>query len=103
MNVMLIGVNDELRNSLEPVLQSLDSVPGRENAFDVIFCGAEAGLIDRVRRSNPEARIVAVTRLAETDRWLDAIEAGADDYCAAPFEAFHLRWTLDGFAQTVQH
>src|SRR5690348_10109587 len=78
MNIMLIGVNDELRNSLEPVLHSLDSVPGRENAFDVIFCGAEAGLIDRVRRSNPEARIVAVSRLAETERWLDAIEAGAD-------------------------
>ncbi len=103
MNIMLIGVNDELRNSLEPVLHSLDAVPGRENAFDVIFCGDEAGLIGRVRRSNPEARIVAVSRLAETDRWLDAIEAGADDYCSAPFEAFHLRWTLDGFAQTVQH
>src|SRR3982751_929036 len=100
MNIMLIGVNDELRSSLEPVLNSLDTVPGREDAFDVIFCGDEVGLIDRVCRSNPEARIVAVSRGTETDRWLDAIEAGADDYCAAPFEAFHLRWTIDGFART---
>jgi len=26
---------------------------------------------------------------------LNVIEAGADDYCAAPFESHQLRWILD--------
>ena len=31
----------------------------------------------------------------ETQEWLDALEAGAADYCAAPFEPVQLRWLLD--------
>jgi len=39
--------------------------------------------------------IVVVSRSAEVSDWLDAIEAGARDYCAPPFERAHVRWILE--------
>ena len=109
---LMVGVPDELKISLIAVLRALDVDPVSRNATsgadlqkdaDVIFCDAEANVINSLRKTAPSARIIAVSRLAETDRWLDAIEAGADDYCALPFETFHLRWTLDRFLQHPSH
>ncbi len=39
--------------------------------------------------------VVVVSRLPEVEGWLDALEDGAADYCAAPFEPVQLRWLLD--------
>jgi len=39
--------------------------------------------------------VIVVTRLAETSRWIDALEAGAADYCPEPFERNSTRWLLD--------
>jgi DNA-binding response OmpR family regulator len=33
-----------------------------------------------------EFPVVVVSALPEIDKWLDALDAGADDYCAAPFD-----------------
>lgn len=61
----------------------------------IVFCGTKPETVKDLRRVNPNASIIAVSRLPETTDWLNVIEAGADDYCAAPFESHQLRWILD--------
>lgn len=39
--------------------------------------------------------VVVVSRLPEVNDWLDAIEAGAVDYCSAPIEREQLDWILE--------
>ena len=51
--------------------------------------------LSRVRESNPEVPVIAVTRVPETTHWLDALDAGATDYCGAPFERIQFRWILN--------
>jgi DNA-binding response OmpR family regulator len=67
----------------------------RTERATVVFCGVKPETVKDLRRSNPHASIIAVSRLPETTDWLNVIEAGADDYCAAPFESHQLRWILD--------
>jgi len=44
--------------------------------------------------------VVVVSRDAETANWVLALEAGAQDYCAPPFEPSHIRWILEAAART---
>lgn len=39
--------------------------------------------------------MVVVSRVPEVNDWLDAMDAGAADYCAAPFEKEQLDWILE--------
>jgi DNA-binding response OmpR family regulator len=39
--------------------------------------------------------VVVVSRLPEVNDWLDAMDAGAVDYCAAPIEERELEWILE--------
>lgn len=100
-NVGLIGISERLSKDLQEALatvsgglapasvESIDS-PGA----DVVFCAPDTGLVRELRRQLPHAVIIAAGRYPNTDDWLDTIEAGADDYCAAPFETSQLRWML---------
>jgi DNA-binding NarL/FixJ family response regulator len=38
---------------------------------------------------------VVVTRIPETKEWLDALEAGAADYCSVSIEARQLHWLME--------
>jgi DNA-binding response OmpR family regulator len=67
----------------------------RADKATIVFCGTKPETVQDLRRTNPHASIIAVSRLPETTDWLNAIEAGADDYCAGPFESHQLRWILD--------
>jgi DNA-binding response OmpR family regulator len=66
---------------------------------DIIFAGGEApqylSLLRRVREERPALPFVVVTRIPETTEWLDALEAGATDYCSAPFEARQIHWLME--------
>ncbi len=66
---------------------------------DVVFCASDRvrylGLLETIGRRKPNLPVVVVSRTPEVGEWLDAIEAGASDYCAAPFESSHIRWILD--------
>jgi FixJ family two-component response regulator len=62
---------------------------------DMIFCGAEANIVTGLRTAKPFAPIIVVSRHAEVTNWLDAIEAGATDYCAAPFENAQIKWIVE--------
>ena len=65
---------------------------------DVVFCGSEPteyrALLDAVKRRGLHLPVVVVSRLPEVSEWLDALDAGAVDYCAAPFEHRHMQWLI---------
>jgi DNA-binding response OmpR family regulator len=66
---------------------------------DLVFAGGEPTdympLLMRVREARPSLPFVVVTRLPETNQWLDALEAGAADYCSAPVDPRQLHWLME--------
>jgi DNA-binding response OmpR family regulator len=66
---------------------------------DIVFAGGEPAhylsLLREVRESRPGLPFVVVTRVPETKEWLDALEAGATDYCSAPFENRQINWLME--------
>jgi DNA-binding response OmpR family regulator len=66
---------------------------------DIVFVGGQPSqylsLLRRVREERPALPFVVVTRIPETTEWLDALEAGATDYCSSPFEARHIHWLME--------
>lgn len=66
---------------------------------DLIFAGDATDqylpLLRRARELAPGLPVVVVTRMPDTNRWIDALEAGAADYCAAPLSRNQLDWLLE--------
>ncbi len=116
--VVLFGLDDVLASELATVLaeqkqdvyaQPFQSPPECIRTLDrlgadVVFCSSERDkylpLLNEVSRQKPELPVIIVSRTPEVSEWLDAIEAGASDYCAAPFESSHIQWILDS---TLKH
>jgi DNA-binding response OmpR family regulator len=108
-NIVLYGLSDELATDLSAALgrfcEGFQTQPIPDSAqalhevhrmdVDLVFCKPVPSLIRRLRAANPSASIIAVGRFPETSDWIDSIEAGADDYCAAPFETAQLRWMFE--------
>ncbi len=110
--ILLLGLEGGLSIELEAVLKrqnrsvftaAFQSPPQAVNAAvrlaaDVVFCGADrkryVALLDEMRERRWIMPVVVVSRTPEVSEWLDAIEAGATDYCAAPFESGHVEWIL---------
>lgn len=65
---------------------------------DIVFAGGEKKqylpLLQQLRAIRPGLPFVVVTRIPETSDWLDALEAGATDYCSAPFEPRQMNWLM---------
>ncbi|MBI3681236.1 MAG: hypothetical protein HY235_12675 [Acidobacteria bacterium] len=69
----------------------------RRHGADFVFSSFSADLVallDAIRSVQPELPVVVVSRNPQVHEWLDALEAGAADYCGAPFETEHLNWIL---------
>jgi len=116
--IILFGLDKALASELQDVLakqqQSVYSGPFRapleclgvvdELGADLIFCSSDRdrylALLEAIGQYKPDLPVVVVSQTPEVSEWLDAIEAGASDYCAAPFEASHIRWILDS---TLKH
>lgn len=66
---------------------------------DIVFAGGEPkhylSLLRKVREARSALPFVVVTRVPETKEWLDALEAGATDYCSAPFETRQIHWLME--------
>jgi DNA-binding NtrC family response regulator len=111
--IVLFGLDDSLESELRGVLVSQQqtvisepflsppeclAVVDRAGAA-LVFCASHPqrypALLDAVGRLRPDLPVVVVSRAPEVAEWLDAIEAGACDYCAPPFETAHIRWILD--------
>ena len=110
-NVLLLGLGELSRQRLETVfakqgrgVHSRDFLSAGQCmglidqlSAGVIFCEAEPDqyrpLLDAVRHRPSPISVVVVGR-PEVSAWLDALEAGAADYCAPPFEDSHLYWIV---------
>jgi DNA-binding NtrC family response regulator len=104
-NILLAGLDKTLATELsralrefhhavfcEPFLSARECIRAIDRAGgDLVFCTAEASayesLLNALREQGREVPVVVVSRLPEIEKWLDAMDAGAADYCAAPFEA----------------
>jgi DNA-binding NtrC family response regulator len=106
--VVLIGLEQNAASQIGRVLaseqheisQKLENTPAFEILdADIVFAGGDhkgyLPLLRSIRKARPELPFVVVTRVPETTEWLDALEAGATDYCAAPFEMRQLRWLME--------
>ena len=66
---------------------------------NVVFCNAKPNqyrpLLAAMKRKGLRLPVVVVSRLPDTSEWLDALEAGAMDYCGAPFEQRQIQWLLE--------
>lgn len=111
IHALLIGLSEDLAGELlEPLSRFCSHIDEERSHFSavgkcdaqVIFCGANTEVVTRLRESHPEASIVVVSRHPEVSGWLDSIEAGATDYCAAPFETAQVQWILESSMRATQ-
>ena len=109
--VLLLGFGERSREPLEAILarqgrdvHALDFPPAsqclgliEQLSAGVVFCAAEHAqyrpMLEAVRKRPSPVPVVVVGR-AEVAAWLDALEAGASDYCSPPFEDAHVQWIL---------
>lgn len=109
LNVVVFGLEDELSSEVKSALSRSGTavvakpVTGPEECIrsvhaestDVVLCGPNLEHVKLVREQCPGAAIIVLSRAAEVSAWLDAIEAGADDYYAAPLDTAQVRWMIE--------
>jgi len=71
-----------------------DCASGEGTGASIVFC-PRGTAFKAARAAFPNLPVVIVSRLPDTHEWLDALELGAADYVAAPFESVHMRWLLE--------
>lgn len=104
---LLIGLEPALADELESALTSLGHAACRSDLtaaaalarqHQVIFCSGQRhevdSLITLVRSLRTPIRVIVASRIADETAWLEALEAGADDYCSTPFETDQIGWAL---------
>src|SRR5438309_9056262 len=74
---------------------------------DGVFCSSQSGecrkLLTKMKGKGLHMPVVVVSRIPEVSEWLGAIEAGATDYCAAPFEHRDISWVIQSVLMASQH
>jgi DNA-binding response OmpR family regulator len=106
-SVLLIGLEEATATQISRALaverhrveQKPQSIGVREMMdADIVFAGGEPwqylSLLRKVRDERPALPFVVVARIPETKEWLDALEAGATDYCSSPFESRQIHWLM---------
>jgi DNA-binding response OmpR family regulator len=107
-NVFLIGIEQataaQISRSLAVERHRIEQKPQNVGIpdlkdVDIVFAGGEPSqylsLLRRVRIEKPGLPFVVVTRIPETTEWLNALEAGATDYCSSPFESRQIHWLME--------
>jgi CheY-like chemotaxis protein len=101
---LLVGLDGAVENELSTVLRAdgwqVATRPGTR--ADIVFCGHQKPVYQTAVEQYAKLPVVVVSRLPEVSDWLDALEAGAADYCAAPFEPTQLRWLLNNHVPDPQ-
>jgi len=104
--VLLAGIEPMLAQELHRYLSSrgldvhesacLESESKTTSAshFDLVFCETHHPGLHALLRA-VGSPVIVVSRVPEVNDWLDAMDAGAADYCAAPFEREQLDWILE--------
>ncbi len=100
--VLLCGLDPtletELRNALETdgvEVEVNSDAEAHPDTLDYIFCSFSSNLQQLLQSLQPPVPVVVVSRTPEAREWIEAMEAGASDYCAAPFEQSQIRWILE--------
>lgn len=98
---LLLALAPDLNATLGDVLRRCgcevyDSSPLKEiPRADIVFCGGDPPTIHRARACAPDVPIVAVTTGEDPRSCLDALDAGAADYCSQPFLFNQIEWLLE--------
>lgn len=96
----LAGLEAHVAAELQQALDSHGCRPVEAaRAADIVFCPPSGRTLESMLREAAGRPVIAVSRIPEVGQWLDALEAGAADYCAAPFENLHIRWLLDRYGR----
>jgi DNA-binding NtrC family response regulator len=104
---VLFRLEPSLASSLEKELSKCGcqtesaAGPGTEDDAgkpDIVFCPSSRPMLRQAMTMYPRTPVVVVSRVPEVDDWLDALEEGAADYCAPPFETIQIRWLLETHA-----
>jgi DNA-binding response OmpR family regulator len=85
-----LGMQDVTAQLCTDVDQALSM--SRDGTADVLFCPFSLQLMTLLKAI--AVPVVIVSRQPEVNQWLDALEAGAAEYCVGPFEPTQLRWIL---------
>jgi DNA-binding NtrC family response regulator len=102
-SVILIGLEQATANQIRKVLPAdrhcieyNDAITSTRDlrGADIVFVGGghnqSLSLLRQVKNAVPDVPCIVATRMPETNEWLDSLEAGAADYCAAPFDSAQL-------------
>lgn len=103
--ISLINFTDNLAEDLAAVCAPLGCEIRRHDAADQIpanaaaafVCGDRAGWLEnicRIRSIHDRMFLVIATDRPDHEKWLDALEAGANDYCCTPVESDQFAWLL---------
>ena len=95
---LLLSLEPSLEQELKTVLAhpsiDLEVISSEDRDIqtpDVLFCSPSM-LPEAV---TPEVRVIVVSRHPDHREWLDALEGGASDYCASPFDPRQMQWILN--------
>lgn len=96
VNAHLSGLDEPMRRELANALRAIScQVTDDARTADIVFCGWDPAEVTKRIAGYGGKSVVVVSRAPDVKGWLDALEAGAADYCAAPFESIQLRWIVD--------
>lgn len=111
LRLTLLGLPEDLGNQLARILlDESHQVTRRLYVADLrrapntsaVFISGDSPeyreILSLLRENHPDLPVIVVTRHPETRQWLEALDAGAADYCGAPFEHIQLRWILGSLA-----
>ena len=105
--VALLGFPQDLASQLTRVLLAEAHTVDRKRYIQdlskryrpsVVFICADSpdfeDTLTALKDAEPGLPFVVTTRMPDPSQWLNALEAGAADYCGAPFEAVQVRWIM---------
>src|SRR5581483_841215 len=110
--VLLHGLEQEVSSALSATLESLGysvhiddshssahciTLARHLRACALFCCSLPERYLELLREPERDSGlpVIVVSRVPEVVQWLDALEAGASDYCAAPFERRHVEWLME--------
>ena len=110
-DVVFTGLADTVASQLAIALQSHPPATCRQvvptdwatflsqSDAEFIFCAAEPAtyipVLEAARLVKPGLRVIVVSESADVAGWLEALESGAADYCAPPFEPAQIHWIIE--------
>jgi len=107
-NVFLIGLREEVAGQIDRVVSTERHTVYRKrhsvgigelSDAGIVFAGGSPGLymplLWRVRKELPMVPFVVITDTSDTTAWLNALEAGATDYCCAPIARRQIQWLME--------